>query len=306
MRKSTTALYLVVLSFSDLMILYTGLLRQWINIIAEVDIRNVSIFTCKLHTSLVYLFSDFSSWLLVSVTLERVAGVCWPTRGKAACTKKVAAVVVLVMFACLLLLNSHFLYGRGDKILTIDNVTVVEKCVPLFDEYERFWSNAWPWIDLCFFCLIPFFVLLIGNACIIIKVTSSRRAVRRQVGPIGASSSSSSKMSSMTAMLLLVNLVFFLCTLPVSVFLIGIHKWTEDMTAKKNAVLSLVYATVNILMYLNNAVNFLLYCISGPRFRRELKALFGASKTDDFTNGQISKTFQTKQTRRTITVETVA
>ena len=31
----------------------------------------------------------------------------------------------------------------------------------------------------------------------------------------------------------------------------------------------------NAMLYLNNTINFLLYCISGSRFRQEVKVMFG-------------------------------
>ena len=61
MRNSTTTLYLTFLAFSDILVLYTGLLRQWIFYVFEYDIRIVSEVGCKIHLCLVYTSLDFFS-----------------------------------------------------------------------------------------------------------------------------------------------------------------------------------------------------------------------------------------------------
>ena len=59
-RKSTTGLYLIVLTFSDLAVLYTGLLRQWIIYLFEFDVRcsPMNLRTYRKYTllSLVHVF----------------------------------------------------------------------------------------------------------------------------------------------------------------------------------------------------------------------------------------------------------
>ena len=40
------------------------------------------------------------------------------------------------------------------------------------------------------------------------------------------------------------------------------------------AEMSVAWAVVNLFQYTNNSINFLLYCLSGSRFREELRAMF--------------------------------
>ena len=79
-------------------------------------------------------------------------------------------------------------------------------------------------------------------------------------------------MNSTTIMLIVVSTVFVLTTTPSVGYYIYIDYFadmrmmhvTDPLGAAK---LGLVYAATNMLYYLNNAVNFALYCISGTRFR---------------------------------------
>ena len=59
-RKLTAAIFLTCLTFSDLCVLYTGLLRQWLICLIDSDIRHLSEAFCKVHIWLVYSSLDFS------------------------------------------------------------------------------------------------------------------------------------------------------------------------------------------------------------------------------------------------------
>ena len=47
MRRSNAAVYLIVLSVVDLLVLYTGLLRQWIRYYFNTDVRHFGPVSCK-------------------------------------------------------------------------------------------------------------------------------------------------------------------------------------------------------------------------------------------------------------------
>ena len=281
-RSSTTALYLTVLAFSDLFVLYTGLLRQWLIYLFEVDVREVSEFGCKLNIWLVYSSLDFSAWILIVVTLERVISAWFPHNAKTLCTKKWAISLLVAVAVFILLLNAHLLYGMVFIYsVTKDGRQDVEKCIEINEDYRNFFNVSWPWIDFCAFCFIPFTVLVIGNALILFKVLKSHRKVKSRVVPsihsgnrATATSKHVSKQSSMTAMLFTLNVVFLLSTSPISIYNIGYPYWSENVSAHKIAQLDFWWAIVNMLMYMNNSLNFLLYCLSGTKFRREVVQIF--------------------------------
>ncbi|XP_069138304.1 cysteinyl leukotriene receptor 2-like [Argopecten irradians] len=273
-RQSTCTVYLIVLACSDLVVLYTGLLRTWISATFQDDIRTHTSGICKIHTWLVYVSLDFSAWILVAVTAERVALVWFPHQAKTRCTKRTAAFVITPIFVCLMVINSHIFYGIDNVKVTNGNSTTI-KCSFVSSDYQRFFEELWPWVDLTIFCGLPFCFLVTGNVLIITKVFASQRATKRKVDPHNPQSRSQrSQMSSMSVMLFCLNCVFLLCTTPVSIYLIGYVHWSRDATETTKANLSLVWTLVNVLMYANNTFNFLLYCVSGSRFRAEVRIVF--------------------------------
>ena len=82
-------------------------------------------------------------------------------------------------------------------------------------------------------------------------------------------------------MLFTLNTVFLICTTPISVYLIGWPTWHGMLTGRDYAVLDMMWAVVNIMMYLNNTINFLLYILSGSRFRREFIDMFRRKKNEN-------------------------
>ena len=275
-RTSTTALYLTFLAFSDLLVLYTGLLRQWLKFLFTNDVRHVSEAACKIHIWLVYSSLDFSAWILIAVTLERVISTWCPHSAKTKCSRKYATILlVAILFLCLGL-NSHLLFGMVDKVS--EDGKSIKKCSTVDENYSAFFNLTWPWIDLCVFCLIPFSVIVVGNACILFKVIQSRKKARPRVQPsvrsLHNNNQSHHNHSSMTAMLFTLNIVFLFTTSPISIYNVGYPIWLEGASQETKASLEFWWAVVNMLMYTNNSLNFLLYCLSGSRFRQEVKILF--------------------------------
>lgn len=306
-RSSTTAFYLTVLAFSDLVVLYSGLMRQWIIYLLDVDIRKFNKFVCKINIWLVYSSLHFSAWILIVLTMERVISAWLPHRVRGLCKKKSAVVLINVLGVLILGLNSHLLYGMAFK-LSFDNDGNVyhSKCVEVDENYDFFFNEIWPWIDLCAFCLIPFSVILIGNALILFKVFTSRRKVISQVVPLRQGGGGShhagqkSKQSSMPVLLFTLNIVYLLSTSPVSIYNIGYAFWVKDASEQEIADLDLWWAIVNMFMYIHNSLNFFLYCLSGTKFRREviriicgwrqIRRIQDKQENDNFENNRISLT----------------
>ena len=282
-RKSSTAVYLTTLACTDLLVLWTGLLRQWIKYLFKIDVRHLSQFGCKLHVFLVYAGTQMASWILVAVTTERFIGVWCPHKVKMGCTPATACTVVTIICILISCLNAHWFFGVGELELTFGNVTQTYKCVTLFDSYGEFLHFIWPWVDMCVFGLIPFVILVFANSAIVIKVVLSHKKSRSIVAPARRGSKqnkSNSKSSQLTAMLLTINTVFLLCVTPISIYLIGEPIWIKSVkTIEEYAIFTLWWAIVNSFMYTNHTVNFMLYFLSGSRFRQEVKALFCGGKT---------------------------
>ena len=275
---SSTAVYLLTLAFSDLLVLYLGPLRQWIVYLWEVDIRTLSNAGCKIHVFLTYFSIMFSSWLLVAVTIERVISVILPHKVKLGCTTMKAGIAVVTIFICVFGLNCHILYGYGQVYKPTSSGNY--RCIPLYDDYLDFRNDILPWIDFVFTFVIPFVLLLTCN--IIIIVVLRKNKLRRKKMSL---SQKEKEGRSITVMLIMLCVVFFICLTPVSIYLIVLPYVKAE--AQKLPFMQMVrqlektlfwHALTNCFGYLNSSTNFMFYFLSGSRFRAEVRALFTCKK----------------------------
>ena len=268
LQATSSALYLTALAVVDTVVLYIGLLHYWTLGLGAYDIRNLSGGVCKLHTFLLYTFNDMSVWILVAVTFQRLVSVRFPLQAKTIATRKVAKMSILVFFILLSVVNSHFFWTLDVKSMVVGNITRKE-CTVSDMEHMDFLVTAWPWVDFCVFSFVPFLLLLVSNSAIIYQiVVNSPNRTRMASGNVDFN------VSGMTTMLVAISIVFLLLTSPVVIYFIGRPYWIQTNDQRVHAQLWLFGVISHLLQYTNNAVNFILYCVTGPVFRRELAACF--------------------------------
>ena len=281
-KLTSTALFLLFLAISDILLLYTAPLRLWIRHYWNMDVRELSEASCKVHTYLTYVSVQLSSWLLVAVTLERVFIVTQPHRVKSGCTTKSAGLAIAVIVICILTLNSHFLYGMGPKFVIQVNEMIA--CYPKYGIYEYLLTNILPWIDLCLAFLIPFAIITSGNILIAIKLAVNRGRRRRISSAKKSQNHSVDKDFSVTVLLICLCTFFFVCLAPVSIYFIGLPYWREDILSRNDhyglEYLLFWHAVANCIGYLNATCNFFFYVLSGTKFRKEIINLILCRKSD--------------------------
>ena len=250
LRKCTTSLYLFVLAVMDTLVLYTGLLKDWIRQLFGVAIEDVSIAACRIYFFALYLTIQIEAWILVCVGVERMVAVFWPHKAKQIFTRTFAARQMAIIGVILALINSHFFW----------TFTFVSEpnCGP-HPRYEHFIKYVFSWIDTCLTSLVPYLIMLVTSSAIVAKLTRAN-----QVRKVKLNVKRDKKLTSMTAILFSITGIFLLTTAPVTVFL-SVIKYS-----KRNVAQYILHLDcLSLLFYVNYSVNFLLYCVSGPRFRRE-------------------------------------
>jgi len=88
-----------------------------------------------------------------------------------------------------------------------------------------------------------------------------------------ASKKVSQRDNKLAIMLAVVTLSFLALTLPQYVRFIVFHFVRQPKSHYMQEVLGFLYNIAHKLFYMNNAVNFYIYCLTGTRFRKDLKEL---------------------------------
>ena len=115
MRRYSTFCYLACLALVDIAVLLTFC----VNFIAlyhfNYDIQNVS-FLCKLFAFCIYFLPQYSSWILVAVSIDRVISAKYLRLAKTWSKPRHSVLVTFILGIFFAILNSHFFLYENDSI----------------------------------------------------------------------------------------------------------------------------------------------------------------------------------------------
>ncbi len=231
LRKCTTSLYLFVLAVVDTVVLYTGLLEEWIWTLFEMDIPNTSIAGCRIYLFGFYLTIQMEAWILVCVGIERMVAVFWPHKAKQMFTRAFAARQMAIIGVILAIVNSHFYWTS----------TLVDGYCDYHPVYKHFIEDIFTWIDFCLASLIPFILLLVTNSTIAAKMIHGNH-----VRKVKLNVKNDKKLTSMTVILFSITVMFLLTTVPVVVLIFILDSTGNEEATAQYQVL---WASMSLLFY---------------------------------------------------------
>ncbi|CAG5131820.1 unnamed protein product [Candidula unifasciata] len=276
MRSSNAAVYLITLAIADTGALNLGLLPLFL---FEVDGTRIMTFSgpiCKTNLWVTRVTVAISAWILVAFTIERFLSVYFPHRLKVICTHRSSIIVVICIVLVIFAQHSHILYMFGVRTVIYNNMSVQINCTMVSDDYLIFFKYINPWIDLCLNCFLPTIIVVVCNICIATRVLLRRRNMQQITNNTASMHQSSSvtdrqdNQSRLTIMLFTVTMVFLITTAPVRVLFL----FADWLRQQGDAFQLLVRPGIIMLKYVNNSINFFLYCLTGSKFRNELQNMF--------------------------------
>ena len=241
-RKKSTFVYLSALAITDTAVLVCLPI-------------NMSIWNVKpplMATALVVYFQQCSSCLLAAVTVDRCIIVFYPLRSLDLCTRKRSLLVMLVLYIVVPLpqLLGLICVHNKDKI--------PEKCYKI---------QAHIYVGM--YALLPFFILIIANISIIVRLRMRKRELKDMTNANSAAegeremSGAEKDDRKINIMLIFTTVAFFLLVTPVSlarvINILPYDKLYENYTLEILVDIGLV----------NHAINMFIYCSTGRKFREE-------------------------------------
>ena len=268
----------------------------------DVDIRLFSNFGCKLHKFLVFWNGQTTALVLIVMTTERFITISFPHQTRISITKKKLACFLIMLSFCAACLTSHYwwtysLYEQHNYLsadflaittispdlvsytvnltqqenVTISFVQVIHKCSYQNSNYIEFISQYWTWINLAVYSIIPFLIIITLNLLLLIRLSISVYERKKRLGQMA----NTFTIGGSSLLLISAGLLYLFCTGPIAVFHIFNHVWRQHhnsqlVSDEVQAQRVLMRAILENISYLTNALNILVYCISGSRFRKEL------------------------------------
>ena len=302
-RGSATAFLLTALAVVDSTCLCVGLLHHWLIHLADWNLRTLSDSSCRLHVFFTYLCVHLSAWTLVLVTAERVVSVLLPLAAPTLCSRRRLATVWFLVLLVLVLLNSILHLGYTQLIPTdtgIDNQTIQHWSCDLRPDMHELLSPFRVWGDLILSSLLPSVIIFCGNIIVLVQLSKLAKKRREMQSGNRKKNGRTNKGGqhgggAITVMLVTVCLVFLLTSLPINVYLIC-DKYELFTKADNMASISrqeLIFTALSLFYFVNNAINFLLYFISGPSFRKAAQKRFCCGETQQ---GYVTATHRTRMT----------
>ncbi len=264
MNGSVCSIFFRVLAIADTLFLCAYLPMWFTEAFYHYTLMDSNIVVCKVYPFVLCWTKDMSGWILSAVAVERAIGVSMPHHYKCLVTRKRACTLLAAIILTLLIINSYsMIFYRF--ISDIENGTSVS-C-----DLSDFHKSIWHYGDLVVYCICPFTIICSSNVCVIYFVIQASYRRRNSM----TTNQSTDHSTNLSVILILVSVVYICCTLPIMLSFIIYFSWdVPNISYKKQIHLSLFFNFGVVLSLLNSAVNFVLYCLSGPRFRQELKHMF--------------------------------
>jgi len=235
------------------------------------ELMHVSNTACSLVTFLLNVVLNVAAWLIVLTTVDRFVAVWLPLHAAVVCRRRrarlaVCALVVVTVAASVHLFWTTGLYESPDRALPY--------CGPPLD--ARFMRHQFEYIKLASYSLAPFAIILALNIAIVVRLRSPATAalLQRCATDHTGSLHQPAVTSRVTYMLLAVSATWLILSAPFTLqTLIGAR--LVDVSNERSVARYLLLRTVCFqLMYANHAVNFFLYCVTGRKFRHELRDMY--------------------------------
>lgn len=271
--RKTPLFLLAVLAVTDITILLDGLLRYWINYTFDFDIRSISNGSCKVNLFVIYFSMQFSSWILVCMTVDRFFKTNFPFAYIRIVTIKKTVVIVLCTFVVLSAVNLHFFWTNG---------LVDGECTSVNEKYFNFEEYTFVYIDLVLLSVIPFLIMAVLN-CFIYRALKEQISFRSTsvVGSTRHRRQDNKRHNKrqfsrkLTRMLLFVSCYFLVSTVPISAYFIFDSYVHYDDNALYDARKDVAWSILYLFQYSNYSLNFIWYAAHNKVFREKMKEVLG-------------------------------
>ena len=263
MRQTPTFFYLAMLAIADTAVLYVSAFKTWLRIISGYELSHINAFSCKLTMFLVHFSIEFSAWLIVAVTIERFLAVWFPLKASTMCNLSRAKFITLIVAVIFMLVNSHIFWTA--ELLPIKQTMDDSNFICASYAYENFVCRIFPKINLVLYSFLPCLILVIFNILIIICLMRTKH-VPNMITKDDCLVRTTHRKLAIT--LILISLTWIITTTPRPLF----RMFAPQPKSNEDRANILMWQVICFqLMYVNHAVNFFLYCLSGEKFRIQFK-----------------------------------
>ncbi|XP_076458316.1 putative G-protein coupled receptor 139 [Babylonia areolata] len=278
LRNTSTCVYMAAIAVLDCVILIHSLCIQISRYLGHAEYYMYNDWNCGFQHFLFYFAIHFDVLLLLAMTVDRFIVVRFPLKAQRLCTPKSAIKVIIGLGIFSFALNFQIFFNR--RLVPTGRSEDPLRCWYPEGEIKTFMEKIYTIIDATIYSFIPFLSLLTLNLLIIRQLNQSSKFSRQFTEGQGGNNMNESAVgdtkkakanTNITLMLLMVSFTFLGLTSPIVIMYLYQRYNRQIKTNAERAEYRIILVVMENVMYSNHAVNFLLYSISGRRFRQELK-----------------------------------
>ena len=260
LRKMSCSIYLTVRAISD-NIFMISVVCVWLDFI---DIRVFHLpGVCQFTVFTSYVCSFLSVWCVVFVTAENYIRICHPHKVSRFCTIRTTKLVICSCLVIAILLNVLPLWLNHVK-----EEEGIRFCVPKQGRIHRTLGNIHVYMDTILTLLIPLILIFI-LMCLILRNANAALKRHRRRQNVGHKRRRSSPHNKVAKLLTVVSLSFFFLHAPSHIM--RAKAIVENFIDKHHAITDTDRAfqyAFSCLYYINFAINWMIYLVSGAGFRK--------------------------------------
>ena len=258
-RKVSTCIYMAAISVSDNIMMYVCFHVFLIDVLKTHEWHHME---CKFKTLISLFVLQNCTFLILAMTIDKYIAIKWPHKAATYSTPRRAKMIAVGLSAGAFVYNIPHLFlssFMGDLCVAYGIDSLI--------------TRVYSWFSFVINAIIPFILLIYMNFVIVKTVRSSRKPFGdndRTTGMDARQKTMKSAENQLTIMLLLVTTLFLILLCPTYVRFIYLS-FADPGTPLEYANQILIFQITIRLYMTNSAVNFFLYCISGKKFRNDLK-----------------------------------
>ena len=265
----STCIYMAAISVNDNIMMYMCCHDY---LVSAVHIHYWSPLECKFLAFVALFALQNGTFQVLSMTLDKYIAIKWPHKAATYSTPRRARIIAVGVYICALIYNIPHFYLSS----VIDNRN---QCYAYGT--SGIFSRVYSWFSFVLNAVIPMTLLIHMNYVIADAVRKSRKMFGSNGGNAGGrmdqgmdtrQKNLKTAENQLTIMLLLVTTLFLILVCPTYFRFIYLSFAKRD-TPLVYARVMLIYQVTAKLYISNSGINFFLYCISGQKFRNDLKEI---------------------------------